>query len=766
MRGVQMNTRVAGLALLLVAVCAAHAGEVKGKVVNVRGGEALRQVQVGIAERHLSTTTLDDGSFRFTGVPAGQYTLRISAIGFRYVAVPFSLATDADIREFSVTLAPDNYRRAETVEVRGSLFHGENPAEVGQIALTSTEIKEASTVLADDPFRSIQALPGVSPVENNDFFAQFSVLGAPFEQVGVYVDGVLVPQPFHSIPGVQDGASLSLFSSETLDEVKLMPIAYPVRYGDLPGAALALSTREGSRSRPLFTVSAGMADTNVIGEGGLGRSKGSWLASARKSYLGYLARRSGGDPFTDISFEDADLKLTYDLTARQNVDFYALAGRTNLDQTNAIFDNNQFKTGQNNFTLARAGWRFAMSPNLVLEATGAYIEQQFRLRNTSGQNLNGDYYGEWVGTTRALWHWSQGHILEAGYTGRRLSDTGYSVFYNAGGPEVFGRSSGVFLRQDGYAQEVSSFFSNRLHVMAGLRWDRLEDAAMQPLSSQASMSLQVASRTQLEFGFARHSQLPDAQTLGQECAFSQVGRFPSFLVDRFNHFEAAVEQEMGENARVRVEAFAREGEQLLGLRGLAPAAGSCGDNIPDVSAPLSREYSRGLQLVLQRRSANRLSGWIGYTLDFARQKELAAPAISPALVFNTGYFPTLQDQRHTLNTFASYRLSPMVNLSGKFLFGSGLPFPSITFRQVGAQFIPTGFNTGRLGLYQRLDVRADKAWTFARWKMTLYAEVLNLTDHDNRRLLTTSFNPTTGTSVAITERGLPVTPTVGLVFEF
>src|SRR5262249_15951504 len=276
-----MSRRSVGLALLFAAVYAAHAGEVKGRVVNVRGGEALRQVQVEIAELHLTKITLDDGSFRFADVPAGQYTLRISALGFPYLPVPLSLATDADTRELSITLAPDNYRRTDTVEVQGSLFHGENPAEVGQIALTSTETKEASTVLADDPFRAIQALPGVSPAENNDFFAQFSVLGAPFEQVGVYVDGVLVPQPFHSIPGIQDGASLSLFSSETVDEVKLMPIAFPVRYGDLSGAALAIRTRDGSRTGPLFTLSAGMADSNVIGEGGLGHSrKGSWLASA------------------------------------------------------------------------------------------------------------------------------------------------------------------------------------------------------------------------------------------------------------------------------------------------------------------------------------------------------------------------------------------------------------------------------------------------------------------------------------------------------
>jgi hypothetical protein len=60
----------------------------------------------------------------------------------------------------------------------------------------------------------------------------------------------------------------------------------------------------------------------------------------------------------------------------------------------------------------------------------------------------------------------------------------------------------------------------------------------------------------------------------------------------------------------------------------------------------------------------------------------------------------------------------------------------------------------------------DKAWAFSRWKMTLYAEGLNLTNHDNRRILNTTFNFSTGQPVPMVERGLPITPTAGLVFEF
>ena len=119
------------------------------------------------------------------------------------------------------------------------------------------------------------------------------------------------------------------------------------------------------------------------------------------------------------------------------------------------------------------------------------------------------------------------------------------------------------------------------------------------------------------------------------------------------------------------------------------------------------------------------------------------------------------------SVFANYRLTPSLNFSGKWLYGSGFPVPSGDYIVVGNTYLPKGLNETRLGPYERLDIRADKDWAFRRWKMTLYGEVLNLTDHDNRRYITsTVVDPNTGQTAITTQRGLPITPAVGLVFEF
>jgi len=544
----------------------AYAGEIRGKVVSVIRGEPLRQIEVSVLELKVSVVTAADGSFTLSNLPNGNFTLRVSAVGYRLVTLPIELTAGADQKEVSVTLAPGNFRRTETVEVKGDLYQLAGAAVPGQLTLNAAELREASTVLANDPFRAVQALPGVSATQNNDFFAQISVMGAPPDKVSVYFDDVLVRLPFHTLPGIADGASLSVLNSETIESINLMPVAFPERFGDATGGALQFQTRDGSRTRPMFTVSAGLADSEVTGEGGVGGAgKGSWLASARKSYMGYLVRRSGGDPFTDVAFEDGSLRLTYDLTPRNNVTIYAMDGHTDINRTVPDNDPNALLAGGNDFTLARLGWRSLITPHLLLETHGVYMRETFAQKNPFSQLLSRESYGEWVGGTRATWSWREGNVLEAGYTARRLRDGQTQFEYTDQGPVQLPGLKATGLRQSGYAQQASSFFHQRLHLMAGLRWDKLEQVGSQPVSPQVSGALQLLPKTQIQFGYGRYAQLPDVSFLGSTCFHPPAPvTFPVELWERSTHYTVGVEQRFGDNIRFQVQGFDRENHPVLG----------------------------------------------------------------------------------------------------------------------------------------------------------------------------------------------------------
>jgi hypothetical protein len=756
-------------ALLVLAALASRAAEIRGKVTNAVGGETLGQVEVSVLGTKCTAITSPDGDFTISDLPPGDHRLRLNAVSYRLLTIPFSLATNSDIKEFSITMVPDNFHHADRVEVRGDLFQVSDSPATTEMNLTSSEIRQTSTVFADDPFRAVQTLPGVSAEGNNEFFAEFSVLGAPFANVAVYVDDVLVLNPFHEIGNFSQGASLGVLTSEVVEEMKLLPAAFPERYGDAEGAALDIHTRDGSRSAPLFRISTGMAATEILGEGWFGRSrKGSWLVSGRKSYLNYLVHGRIQNA-ADVGFEDADLKLSYDLTPRQNVNLFATDGHTNMAMNDqASLSNIEYASGKSDFTLLRTGWRWAVSPQLLLDARAAYIREPDELRNNMNVMLTKTDHREWVGGASVSWAWAQDQVLQAGLGERRMRDSEYQVgITNSGTLQPFS-FAGSGLRQSAYVEQASGLFQGRIHVLGSLRWDRFQEYQPQRFSPQISLAVRAARNTELQFAAGKYSQFSDS-AFGPppgQCVAEEV------LPIKAEHYSAAIEQRIGENTRVRLQAFERKGFYSLGVTPPGQLGSvTCPVLQPVPGGTFKRDYSRGAQLVLQRRSANRLSGWIGYTWLAARERQykIEVPYAPYALFFDSGfYYSTLADQRHSLNLFATYRLRPTLNLSGKLLVGSGFPVPSGTFEQIGnGQFVPTGINTTRLGLYERLDVRADKDWAFQRWKLTLYGEILNLTNHYNGRFAYESgIDPNTGKVVVKTLQGLPITPTVGLVAQF
>ena len=762
-----MHLRLA--VLLLLAAIAAQAAEIKGKVTNAVGGEALERVEVTVLEKKTGAVTSPAGEFDIPNLAPGHYTLRLNTVGYRLLTVPFTLTTTADVKEFTMTMVPDNFHRTDQVEVHGDLFQLDDSPATVETNLTASEIRETSTVFADDPFRAVQTLPGVSAEGNNEFFAEFSVMGAPFTSVSIYIDDVLVQSPFHEIGTFSEGASLGVLTSEVVEEMKLLPAAYPEKFGDATGAALDIHTREGSRGPALFRISAGIAASELLGEGELGDArKGSWLVSARKSYINYLVRGRVQDA-ADVGFEDGDLKLDYDLTPRQNVSLFATDGHTNMSMNDpAALTNIEFASGNSDFTLAHAGWRWALSPHLLLEASGAYLREPDQLFNNTNVLLAKTDHREWVGGGGVSWAWAQDEVLQAGWSERQLRDSEFETGLTSSGTLVPESLAGTGLHQSGYVQQAAALLHGLVHVLGSLRWDRLQEFLPQRFSPQISIALRAARATELQFGTGRYTQYGDAD-YGPPPGFclAQGG-----LPPKSDHSTAALEQRLGENTRIRLEAFRRKDFDSFGAIPSSPVKpGSCPVLQPVPGATFQRDYSQGVQLILQRRSANRLSGWFGYTLlsARARQYQISVPYFPYTLFSNSGSsYPTLEDQRHTLNMFATYRLRPTLNLSGKLLYGSGFPIPSGTFTQTSTgQFVETGINAMRLGIYQRLDVRADKDWAFQRWKLTLYGEVLNLTNHYNARYAYESaIDPNTGQAQVKTLQGLPVTPTLGLVFQF
>jgi hypothetical protein len=130
-------------------------------------------------------------------------------------------------------------------------------------------------------------------------------------------------------------------------------------------------------------------------------------------------------------------------------------------------------------------------------------------------------------------------------------------------------------------------------------------------------------------------------------------------------------------------------------------------------------------------------------------------------------FPSDYDQRHTINVYGGYRLRPSVNLSARFSYGSGFPIVGYFRRDsAGIYDLSASRNQLRLDPYQRTDLRVNKAWTKDKWKVTLYGEVVNLTNRTNRIFDSLNgYNSKTGVASITLDKLFPILPSAGLVFE-
>jgi len=111
--------------------------------------------------------------------------------------------------------------------VKGDIFQGPGFAAINEITMTSRDSRNVDGA-GRRPVRAIQTLPRGFPRPYNDFFAQFSVMARLSMMSALYRTASGTerppPTPFHGSQ-VNKGPTLSLLTSETVEDVKLLTVA-------------------------------------------------------------------------------------------------------------------------------------------------------------------------------------------------------------------------------------------------------------------------------------------------------------------------------------------------------------------------------------------------------------------------------------------------------------------------------------------------------------------------------------------------------------
>jgi len=730
--------------------------QVSGVVSDAQTGEPLARVRVALLGT-AQTLTDQQGRFSFQGLAPGEYTLQAATVGYRLLRKSFTLAP-GQVQEFEVILSPETFRQSDSIQVRAGPFEPARADSPAALGLEGNEVKNLGSVLADDPLRAVQALPGVA--SNDDFDSRFSLRGAAWDRLGLYLDGILLHVPFHTLQGEAATGSMTLFNGDMVETLELHPAAPPARFFDRTAGALEVNTREGSRSARSLRLTASASNAGVMAEGPLGRSRrGSWMASARKSYFQYIIRRTAtSEPTLAFGFADVQGKLSWDWTPAHQLTLSLIEGRSDLDRTRSRprLGVNSVMLADNHVTLANLGWRYTPQARFLAASRLAWMRERYENLSRDELALAGGYYGEWVWNGNASWLWRESAPLDFGGSVRRPRADGF-VFRYQFNPFLVRRLDeyrGSGLRGGGYLQQSLHWLAGRVQVAAGGRWEGDGTGGQGVFSPSASLALMPRPGTRLHLGWGQYAQFPDLPWL-----FSFLGG-RHLLPERATHYAAALEQRLGERSRLRLEFYDRQDRDLL-FRPLYEARLAGGRIFnPRADAPLVnslRGWARGFEAFFQQRSANRLTGWVGYAYGRTRLCDGVTQTC----------FVSDFDQRHSLNVYLGYRVRPTVNLSLRWIYGSGFPIPGFLRREGERYFLAAERNALRLPAYHRADWRINKAFVFDRWKLTLYGEAVNLSNHANYRFDSfNGYNSRTGQAFLTLDKMFPVIPSAGVLLEF
>jgi hypothetical protein len=634
--------------------------------------------------------------------------------------------------------AEPTYR--ERVTVTADAWRGGHaPGATGR-HVTSELLDLLGSRIADDPLRSLQALPGVAT--GDDFRSALSVRGSAFRHSSVIVDGVEAPWLQHAAPGHPGAGTMTMMPGEVVHEATMRVGAYARRDSSQLGPQLNLTLRDGSRAGHRLQAAVSGVSTSVIAEGPLRAGEGSWIVAARHGNAEWpLGRSDHQGPV--FAFGDAQAKLVYELGPRQHVSASVIAGLSRLDRD--AEDPAAPAAGFNRAVLASLAWRSVAGAHTVIHQQGSVMDHAYgdsdgeRRTVGGGSNAAGAYRLDVTQGTR------QG-LIQTGLQVRSVRQSGMV------GPGELATPGGFpleWIERSAYAAVrwtpapaltlIPAARALNATLTAGVALDRTVEAEWRPAQDWLLHGSAGVVHQAPDFAAMRHSPAPPRP-------------------ERAAQLDVGVAHHLTPAFRWDVTAYARRERDVQAERGglRAPPESAPDDYREDPISHTLEGAAQGIELTIERRGAGGPSGSISYAYGVARQTNRARGE----------RFRADHDQRHTLNIAAFAPMPHRIRVSGVFRAGSNFPLPGYFVERSGSLFQGTQRNAVPLRAYARLDLRAERSIERGARRLTIFAEALNVLNRRNAGPAQGTVVAGTGQAIGFTERRFPRLVTAGVRLGF
>jgi TonB family protein len=704
-------------------------------------GPGTEIVAIGPEGARSRTVADESGAFTLSGLPAGTWELAFQAAGMQPETATVLVEADK-LAEVQVKLRPPEAPAGPEFSV---VVTAKRPTP--EVTVRSLSSKDLAFLPGSqgDVVKAVQNLPGVARPPLG--IGQLIIRGTAPEDSLAFLDGTRIPIVFHF------AGLTTVVNGDIISDVAFVPGNASVRYGRHLGGLIDIRTAPKVPAEDKRYVSVDLYQATGFVQQRIGK-KDAIYASIRRSYIDAVLTpllSQGASTVRAPRYYDGQLRYVHEwpsggvtegLFTLSN-DAFKVVGK---DDPSAV------QIGlQNEFWRARVQHRGPIGDgvNAELSLAAGPDKQSFQFRD------DGLAYERTVGVnaraevSRAA---KQGFGFRFGFDFEAGRD---SYLYDV--PRFGAKEEGAGTRfAPAFYAEVP-YAEGGLIVTPGLRVDSQTYAGItQGFSVDPRISARYSlGRVSLVAGTGRYSRLPTLRQLLPEAdgnpdlrasyalqtsfgaEYKPLDWLDTSVIGFYNTLNALV---VGREDRLRFFS----GPPPIGPLDTGEYANDATGRVCGVEA-------------LARVSLDDTTALASLTLsNSVREKR---PGQGRALF--------VYDQPVVLNVLASQKLPRGWRVGSRFRYGSGNPFTPVVnrFYDLGSRsFLPIYGEEGsdRLRPFRALDLRIDKTWDFAKWDLTFYVDIQNVTYAKNVEVM----GWTDDYSAEDPITGLPPTPAFGFKGEF
>jgi hypothetical protein len=744
-------------------------------VYEASNGEPVIFCNVYLQGTTYGASTDINGYFSITKVPAGQYMLLVTFLGYDTLRQEIVLKpNDVLNRKFNLV---ESSVSLETVNVTAEKIEARTETKTSVVNITPKILKKIPSIGGQaDLAQYLQVVPGV--VFTGDQGGQLYIRGGSPIQNKVLLDGMIVYNPFHSI------GLFSVFDTDMIRNAEVFTGGFSADYGGRVSSIMDITTRDGNKNQLSGKVGASTFGAKLLLEGPLSRAKvengssSSFIFSVKNSYLEQTSKSlysyvdEDGLPF---NFLDLYGKISINAANGSKINFFGFSFDDKVNNYKSLSDFGWSSVGGgSNFLIIPGKSPVLIEGNLAYSSYKATLSEASapeRFSSINGFNM-GFHFTYFLGKDLVKYGIELlGFKTEFDFTngvGRNINQTenttelaGYVRYKGNFGKLLFEPS----FRVQWYASLGNISPEPRLSVKYLVNdWFRIKLA-----TGMYSQNLIAANSDRdvvnLFYGFlSGPDNLPNRFD----------GKEVTHKLQKANHYILGTEIDLTNRINLNIEGYLKDFNQLTNLNrnklfneNTAPA------NTPDIYKKdfiIEKGKAYGGDIALKYED-KKWYIWSVYSLGFVTKEYEKRPG--ELISYRPHY-----DRRHNVNLLISYTAGDrrQWEFGARWNYGSGFPFTQVQGYYEHLNFgqgVNTDYtnangnlgilygdlNEGELPSYHRLDFDIKRRFFFSeRTQLEVNVSVTNMYNREN------VFYVDQITSDVI--RQLPLMPSFGMTLSF